>query len=73
MKPKYAEKRKAVLYGYRQFHCIHKNRNYRKYIYTENVETRFHTSNYELDRPLPKGKNKMKDELVGKIMKKFVR
>ena len=30
-------------------------------IYTDNaedVETRFDTSNYELDRPLPKGKNK---------------
>ena len=41
------------------------------------VETRFDTSNYELDRPLPKIKNKkviglMKDELGGKIMKKFV-
>ena len=44
---------------------------------TENVETRFHTSNYEVDRPLPKGKNKeviglMKDELGGRIMTKFV-
>ena len=44
----------------------------------EDVETRFGTSNYELDRPLPKGKNKkiigvMKDELDGKIMTKFVR
>ena len=34
----------------------------------EDVETRFDTSNYELDRPLPKGKNKkviglMKDEI----------
>ena len=43
----------------------------------EDVETRFDTSNYELDRPLPKGKNKkvieiMKDELCGKIMIKFV-
>ena len=48
----------------------------------EDVETRFDTSNYELewnsiDRPLPKGKNKklialMKDELSGKIMKRFV-
>ena len=26
----------------------------------EDVETRFNTSNYELDRPLPKGKNKKK-------------
>ena len=37
------------------------------------VEKRFDTSNYEVDRPLPKGKNKnviglIKDELGGKIM-----
>ena len=43
----------------------------------EDVETRFDTSNYELGRALPKGKNKkviglMKDELGGKIMTKFV-
>ena len=43
----------------------------------EDVETRFDTSNYELDRPFPKGKNKkviglMKDELGGQIMKEFV-
>ena len=43
----------------------------------EDVETRFDASNYELDKPLPKGKNKkvielIKDELVGKIMTKFV-
>ena len=43
----------------------------------EDVETRFDTSNYELDRPLPRGKNKkviglMKDELGGKIMTKLV-
>ena len=36
----------------------------------EDAETRFDTSNYELDRPLLKGKNKkviglMKDELGG--------
>ena len=47
-----------------------------KYI-VEDVETRFDTSNYELGRSLPKGKNKkviglMKDELGGKIMTKFV-
>ena len=43
----------------------------------EHVETRFDTSNYELDRPWPNGKNKrvlglMKDKLDGKIMTKFV-
>ena len=44
----------------------------------EDIETRFDTSNYELDKRFPKGKNKKvigltKDELVGKIMTKFVR
>ena len=43
----------------------------------EGAQTRFDTSNYELNKPLPKGKNKkvisvMKDELGGKIMKEFV-
>ena len=43
----------------------------------EDIEIRFDTSNYELDRPLPKRKSKkiiglMKDELGGKIMKQFV-
>ena len=42
------------------------------------VETRFDTSNYELNKPLSKGKNKkvtglMKDDLGGKILKEFVR
>ena len=43
----------------------------------EDVETRFDTSNYELDRPFPKRKNKigiglMKDKLSGKITRKLV-
>ena len=43
----------------------------------EGVETRFDTSNFELNRPLPKGKNEkavglMKEELGGQIMKEFV-
>ena len=43
----------------------------------EDVETRFDTSNYELDRPLAKVKNEevtglMKDELGEKIMPIFV-
>ena len=42
----------------------------------EDVETRFDTSNYELERLLPKRKNKnvvgvMKDGLGGKIMNEF--
>ena len=41
------------------------------------VEKRFDTSNYEVNRPLPTGKNKkvmglMKDELGGKIIREFV-
>ena len=36
----------------------------------EDVETRFDTSNFELNKPLPKGLiGLMKDELGGKIMK----
>ena len=40
----------------------------------EDAETIFDTSNFKLDRPLPKGKNKkviglMKQELGGKITK----
>ena len=43
----------------------------------ENVENRFDTSNYKLDRPLLKGKNKkviglMKDKLRGEIVIKVV-
>ena len=42
----------------------------------EDVETKFDTSNYELNKPLLKGKNKkviglMKYELGGKIMTNF--
>ena len=43
----------------------------------EDVETRFHTSNYELDRPLPKGNHEnvigsTKDEISGNVMTKLV-
>ena len=43
----------------------------------EDIETVFDTSNYELDKPLPKGKmikliGLMKDELGGKIKIKFL-
>ena len=44
--------------------------------FAEDVEARFDTSNFEIDRPLPKGKNKkviwlMKYELGGQIMREF--
>ena len=43
----------------------------------KDVERRFDSLNYELNRPLPKGKNNkvidiMKNELGGKTMKEFV-
>ena len=49
-------KRKTLLYGY-VFHCTHKTDDIHKDI-AEDIETRFDTSNYELDRPLPEGKYK---------------
>ena len=44
---------------------------------SNDVENRFDTPNYEVNRPLPTGKNKkviglMKDELGGKIITEFV-
>ena len=44
-----------MLYGYRQFHCIHKTVDIYKDI-AEDFQTVFDTSNYELDRPFPKWK-----------------
>ena len=46
-------------------------------VYKEDVETRVDTPKYEIDRPLPKVKNKKvigltKDELGDKIMTKSV-
>ena len=76
MKLKYQEKAKLFYIDTGSFIVsIHKNRN----IYTDiikDVDIRVDTSNYELYRPLPKGKNKkvlglMKNELAGKIMREF--
>ena len=41
-------KSKVVLYGYTQFHCIYKIYDIYKDV-AEDVETRFDTSNYELE------------------------
>ena len=48
-------KSKILLYQYRYFNCIHKKDDVYKVI-TEDVEARFDTSNYELDRQLQKNK-----------------
>ena len=53
-----------------------KTKDFYKYI-ADDIEKRFDTSNYEVNRPLPIGKNKkvigsMKDELGGKAMTEFV-
>ena len=81
VKPKYGEKAKLCYMDTNSFIVYIKTDDIYKDI-AEDVETRFDTSNYELecnfiDRPLPKGKNEkviglMKDELGGKIMTKFV-
>ena len=65
-----------MLYEYRQFHCIYKIDDICKDI-AEDVEARFDTSKYELDRPFPKWKMKkqillMAAELIGKVLKEFV-
>ena len=75
VKPKYGEKAKLCYMDTDSFIVYIKTDDIYKNI-TEDVETRFDTSSYELDRPLPKGENKkviglMKDELGGKIMIKF--
>ena len=67
MKPKYSQKSKLC-------YCVIV---YIKRDEIKDVKTRFDTSNYELDRPLLKGKIKkvirlMKYELGGKIMKKLL-
>ena len=72
-KTKLYRKGKTVLYGYGSFDCTHKTDDTYKGI-IEDVETKFNTSNYEVDRTLPKGENEkviglMKDELRGKQWK----
>ena len=75
VKPKYGENTKLSYMDTDSFTVHVKTDDIYKDI-AENVETRFDTSNFEIDRPLPKGKNikvigLMKDELGGQIMKEF--
>ena len=61
-----------MLHGYRQLYYLHKTEDIYVYI-AKDVEIRSDTLNYELERPLPRGKNEkviglMKDKSGGKIM-----
>ena len=65
-----------MLHGYGYFIINIKAIDFYKDI-SNDVENRFDTSNYEVNRPLPTGKNQkiiglMKDELGGKIITEFV-
>ena len=76
IKPKYQNNVKLCYMDTDSFIINIKKEDFYKDI-VDNVEKRFATSNYEVNRPLPKGKNKkviglMKDELGGKIMTEFV-
>ena len=76
MKPKYGNDVKLCYMDTDSFVMNIKTEDFCKDI-TNDVEKRFDTSNYEVDRPLPTGKNNkviglMKDELGGKIITEFV-
>ena len=76
MKPKYNDNVKLCYMDMGSFIMNIKTNNFYKDI-SNDVETRFDTSNYEVNRPLPTGKNKkviglMKDDLGGKIITEFV-
>ena len=76
MKPKYGNYVKLCYMDTDSFIMNIKTEDFYKDI-ANDVEKRFDTSNYEVNRPLPTGKNKkvirlMKDELGGKIITEFV-
>ena len=76
MKPKYNDNVKLCYMDTDSFIMNIKTNDFYKNI-SNDVEKRSDTSNYEVNRPLPTGKNKkviglMKDELGGKIITEFV-
>ena len=76
MKPKYDNNVKLCYMDTDSFIMNIKTEDFYKDI-ANDVEKRFDTSNYEVNRPLPTGKNEkviglMKDELGGKIITEFV-
>ena len=77
MKPKYNDNVKLCYMDTDSFVMNIKTNDFYKDI-ANDVEKRFDTSNYEVNRPLPMGKNKkviglMNDELGGKIIMEFVK
>ena len=76
VKPKYQENAKLCYMDTDSFIINIKTEDFYEDI-ANDVEERFDTSNYEVNRPLPKGKNfkkifgLMKDELRGKMMTEF--
>ena len=76
MKPKYGDNAKLCYIDTDSFIKHIKTEDFNKDI-ADDVKKRFDTSNFEVNRPLPKEKNKrvielVKDVLGGKIMTKFV-
>ena len=76
MKPKYNDNVKLCYMDTDSFIMNIKTNDFYEDIASD-VENRFDSSNYEVNRPLPTGKNKkvigsMKDELGGKIITEFV-
>ena len=76
MKPKYGNDVKLCYMDTQSFIMSIKTNDFYK-DNANDVEKRFDTSNYEVNRPLPTGKNKKviglkKDELVGKTITEFV-
>ena len=76
MKPKYGNDVKLCCMDTDSFVMNIKTTDFYKEI-ANDIECKFDTSNYEVNRPLPMGKNKkviglMKDELGGKIITEFV-
>ena len=76
VKPKYGENAKLCYMETDSFIAHVKTDDIYKDI-AEDVETKLDSSNFEIERPLPKGKNEkvnglIKDELGGQIMKKIV-
>ena len=76
MKPKYGDNVKLCYMDTDSFIMHIKTEDFYEDI-ANDVEKRFDTSNYKVNRPLPIGKNKkvlglMKDQLGGKIMTEFV-